>query len=170
MQKEPRQATRKDLAAVEAIVRRAYSPFVSLIGRPPGPMLDDFAKLIEAGRVVVVEREGAVRGVLVLVPEPEPEPEAMLLDNVAIDPASQGLGLGRRLLAYAEHAARAAGYRTIRLYTNEVMVENVVLYGRLGYVETHRAEENGFRRVYMVKTLDEPARSVPTWIATAANS
>jgi hypothetical protein len=37
------------------------------------------------------------------------------------------------------------------------MTENVALYGRLGFVETHRREEQGFRRVYMAKLLDMPS-------------
>jgi hypothetical protein len=33
------------------------------------------------------------------------------------------------------------------------MTENLALYSRLGYVETHRGEEKGFPRVYMAKRL-----------------
>jgi hypothetical protein len=33
------------------------------------------------------------------------------------------------------------------------MTENLALYSRLGFVETHRAEEIGLNRVYMTKTL-----------------
>jgi ribosomal protein S18 acetylase RimI-like enzyme len=97
----------------------------------------------------VVEREHAIQGILVLIPERD----AMLLDNVAVDPRAQGSGLGRRLLQYAEEAARAAGYQSVRLYTNEAMTENLSLYSRIGYTETHRAEEKGLKRVYMVKAL-----------------
>lgn len=145
-----RSATHNDLPDVESIVRQAYSPYVSRIGREPGPMLDDYRSLIEAGRVHLAERGDRVKGVLVLIPESD----AMLLDNIAVDPGAQGTGVGRRLLEYAEQAARAAGYRTIKLYTHETMTENIGLYTRIGYVETHRAEEKGFRRVYMAKALD----------------
>ena len=144
-----RRATPEDLHAVEAIVRRAYARYVGRIGREPGPMSDDYRALIEAGRVQVVERDGAVRGLLVLIPESE----AMLLDNLAVDPDAQGSGLGRRMLDHAEQAARDAGYRRIRLYTNEAMHENIALYARLGYEETHRAKEKGLKRVYMLKSL-----------------
>jgi len=41
----------------------------------------------------------------------------------------------------------------IRLYAHEMMVENIARYRGLGYVETHRAEENGLRRVFMRKPL-----------------
>ncbi len=46
------------------------------------------------------------------------------------------------------------GFKAIRLYTNEAMTENIRLYERLGFAETHRAQEKGFRRVYMTKPLD----------------
>ncbi|MGI4799445.1 MAG: GNAT family N-acetyltransferase [Janthinobacterium lividum] len=144
-----RLATVGDLQAVEAIVREAYTPYVARMGRMPGPMLDDYRASITAGRVHVIEHGGAVRGVLVLIPEVE----TMLLDNIAVDPAAQGAGLGRRMLGFAEETARASGFRAIRLYTNEAMTENVGLYSRLGWVETHRGEENGFRRVYFAKQL-----------------
>ena len=113
-------------------------------------MLDDYAALIAAARVHVIERDGAVQALLVLLPEPD----AMLLDNVAVAPEAQGSGLGRILLRFAEQTAVAAGYDRIKLYTNEAMTENITLYARLGYAETHRVEEKGLKRVYMVKTLD----------------
>ena len=112
-------------------------------------MLDDYEALIGKGVVYVVEREGAIQGVLVLIPEQG----AMLLDNIAVAPSAKGTGIGRSLLQYAENSARAAGYRAIRLYTHETMAENIALYSRIGYAETHRAEEKGLKRVFMVKRL-----------------
>ena len=112
-------------------------------------MLDDYSALIEVGHVHVVEHAGVVQGVLVLIPEKD----SMLLDNVAVAPAAQGLGLGRLMLAFAERCAIDAGYHSIRLYTNEAMTENIELYARIGYAETHRAEEKGLRRVYMAKPI-----------------
>ena len=149
MKGDLRLATTEDLTAVEEIVRAAYFPYVSRIGREPGPMLEDYRKSIADRRVHVVEQDGIVSGVLVLIPERD----AMLLDNVAVAPSAQGLGLGRKMLEFAERAARDAGLRSIRLYTNEAMTENISLYCRIGYCETHRAEEKGLRRIYMTKQL-----------------
>jgi GNAT superfamily N-acetyltransferase len=144
-----RLATSEDRPAVEAIVEAAYKHYIARIGRKPGPMLDDYGAQIAAGRVHVMECEGAPKGVLVLIPEPD----AMLLDNVAVDPSAQGKGLGREMMIFAEEAARKAGYKTIRLYTNVMMTENITLYARVGYVETHRAVEKGLHRIYMTKQL-----------------
>ena len=144
-----RLATEDDLPVVQDIVHAAYRHYIARIGRTPAPMQDDYAALIAAGRVWVAALAGAVRGILVLIPEGD----AMLLDNIAVAPDAQGRGLGRRMLDFAEAAALQAGYGAIRLYTNEAMTENIRLYTRAGYAETHRAEEKGLRRVYMRKGL-----------------
>jgi ribosomal protein S18 acetylase RimI-like enzyme len=153
MTSDIRSASLEDLAAVEAIVESAYARYVPIIGRKPGPMLDDYRALIDKGHVYVLSDGGGISAILVLIPEEH----AMLLDNVAVSPHAQGRGHGRALIAFAESMARERGLRAIRLYTNEAMTENVALYGRLGFVETHRREEQGFRRVYMAKLLDMPS-------------
>ena len=144
-----RLAQREDLAAVEALVTVVYTQYIPLIGQKPGPMSDDYSALIEKRRVYVLSSENKLAGMLVLLPEDE----AMLLDNVAVHPDMQGRGYGRALIAFAEKLSIERGFKAIRLYTNEAMIENVRLYECLGFVETHRAEEKGFRRVYMTKPL-----------------
>jgi GNAT superfamily N-acetyltransferase len=143
-----RSATPADLREVEVVVHAAYSSYVARIGKEPGPMQDDYASLIDHGRVYVLDDAGVV-GVLVLIPERE----AMLLDNVAVRPEAQGKGYGRRLLAFAEDEARRLGFRRVRLYTNVLMVVNLSLYPSLGYIETHRGEQNGYSRIFMEKAL-----------------
>jgi ribosomal protein S18 acetylase RimI-like enzyme len=144
-----RRARAADVAAVTAIVRDAYSVYIARNGKMPGPMRDDYALLIAGHRVHVLEDNREIVGLVVLIPERE----AMLLDNVAVSPRAQGRGFGVKLIAFAEAAARAAGFGAIRLYTQDIMTENLALYARLGFVETHRGEELGLNRVYMSKTL-----------------
>lgn len=144
-----RPAEARDHRAVAAIVDAAYDRYVAGMGKKPGPMLDDYADLISRGRVTVLDSAEGVCGLVVLIPEDE----AMLLDNVAVAPSVHGRGFGRMLIEFAEVAARRAGYTTIRLYTHEIMVENARLYARLGYVETGRGVEAGYRRIYMEKSL-----------------
>jgi GNAT superfamily N-acetyltransferase len=144
-----RLACQADRGSIEAIVRSAYGKYVPRMGREPMPMRDDYATLIDAQCVHVLDDDGVIKGVIVLMRETE----TLLLHNVAIVPEAQGTGLGRLLLTFAERAARDCGYGSIRLYTNEVMTENIALYTRIGYVETHRGDEKQFRRVYLSKTL-----------------
>jgi len=81
------------------------------------------------------------------------ELDHLLLDNVAVDPAAQGTGLGRALIAFAEAEARRRGYAEMRLYTHETMTENIALYSRTGWTETGRGEQNGFARVFFRKPV-----------------
>src|SRR5580700_11165835 len=94
-----RPARPEDRAAVEAIVHAAYAVYIDRIGKPPGPMLDDYARLIADGLVSVFEdASGTIAAIIVLVPQPD----HLLLDNIAVRPDQQGQGLGRRLIAFAE--------------------------------------------------------------------
>jgi hypothetical protein len=53
----------------------------------------------------------------------------------------------------AEDRARHHGLGEMRLYTNEAMTENLAYYGSRGYAETHRAEQDGYRRVFFRKPI-----------------
>ena len=104
-----RQAQPADLTAVQRIVEAAYAPYVSVTGRRPAPMDEDHAAQIAAGQVWIAPPDGVV----VLV---ETE-DSLLIDNVAVHPSTQGRGIGRSLLAFAETEARRRGFPRLRLYT-----------------------------------------------------
>jgi ribosomal protein S18 acetylase RimI-like enzyme len=99
--------------------------------------------------VTVAEVSGEVAGLIVL----GEEDEGFLVDNVAVDPAQQGTGVGRALLEHAEAEARRAGYDSIYLYTHELMTENLALYERSGYVEYDRRTHGDATLVYLRKAL-----------------
>ena len=144
-----RAATAADVSAITEIVDQAYRHYVDRMRKPPGPMLDDYAARVLEGAVSVLEEGAAIAGIIVLLPTTN----YLLLDNVAVSPARQGLGLGRRLLAFAEAEALRRGYHEIRLYTHQTMVENQRLYASIGYEETGRGTEAGYDRVFMPKQL-----------------
>ena len=112
-------------------------------------MAADFAAFITRDVVVVIEDTGDVCGFMV----GWPEQDAYLIDNIAVDPAAQGRGLGRKLIEHAVSEARRSGLLALRLYTNAAMTENLAMYRGIGFVETYRAVENGLNRVYMRWTL-----------------
>lgn len=134
---------------VRDVVHEAYRHYIARIGKPPGPMLDDYAQRIAAKQTWVVEDADGIAGILVL----EETSEGLLLDNIAVAPEQQGRGVGRVLLEFAEAEARRRGFDAVHLYTHELMTENIALYSRIGYVETRRVTEKGFDRVYMRKAL-----------------
>ncbi|OJJ74459.1 hypothetical protein ASPBRDRAFT_39579 [Aspergillus brasiliensis CBS 101740] len=145
-----RQATPADQHSIETIIQEAFSIYIARIGRKPQPMLDDYTALINDGVVYVIEHDGGIKGTVMLVPRED----AMIVDNLAVAQSARGTGLGRKLLEFADESARLAGYQTLQLHTNETMVENIAIYTRMGYVETHRADNKGWKRVYMAKSLD----------------
>jgi GNAT superfamily N-acetyltransferase len=138
-----------DVAAAERIVRAAYAKYEKLIGKPAGPVLDDYGRHAADGALWVLVDGMDVAGVLVLLPRED----HLLLDNVAVAPERQRRGYGRRLMAFAEAEAVRQGHREIRLYTHVVMAENIVLYGRLGYEVTGRGTQAGYDRVFMRKQI-----------------
>ena len=114
------------------------------------PMSADHAALIAAENVFVLEVEDFTCGVLVLLAESD----QVMIENVALLPSAQGKGYGRLLMDFAEQFARERGYAELRLYTNVKMVENIEIYKHLGYVETGRAGQDGYARVFMSKLLE----------------
>ncbi len=115
-------------------------------------MLADYAKEIARHQVWVAEEERQIIGGLVLIPKED----HLLLDNIAVHPDHQGRGVGRALLELADSEALSQGYRELGLYTHETMTENIALYGRNGWVETHRGHQAGYARVFMRKRLSSP--------------
>ena len=147
-----RRAEVADVAALTALAGEAYQVYVPRIGRLPAPMTADYAEAVRGGLTWVAAEDGEIVGLLVLAAQPD----HLLLENVAVLPSARGRGIGARLLAFAEEQARALGHEEIRLYTNEAMTENLAYYPRHGYTETHRGEQDGFRRVFFRKRLTGP--------------
>jgi ribosomal protein S18 acetylase RimI-like enzyme len=112
-------------------------------------MLDDYVRVIAERQVSIAERNGAIAGVIVL----SVTDTCFFVNNVAVRPSYQGLGIGRMLLRFAESEARRQSFGSINLYTHERMVENQLLYAKIGYVEYDRRGENGYSRIYMRKIL-----------------
>ncbi|MBS1166404.1 MAG: uncharacterized protein H6R00_2429 [Proteobacteria bacterium] len=147
---EMRAAGPDDVPAIETLIRDAYGKYVERIGRPPAPMTADYGRLVEAGGVWVLELDGSLVGLMALTSMAD----HLLVGNVAVSTAHQRRGLGSKLLAHAEAQARRRGFSEMRLYTNELMHENLVLYRKLGWSEYDRAEQDGFRRIFLRKTVE----------------
>jgi ribosomal protein S18 acetylase RimI-like enzyme len=148
-----RPAQLEDVESIRSLVERAYSPWVPVLGRRPGPMDEDYAALVAGGDVYVWASPEIV-ALLVLRPT---DGGALMVENVAVDPAAQGKGLGPSLLAFAEEQARERGIDELRLYTHERMTSNIELYSRLGWTEYDRLVEHGFARVFMRKQVSPAA-------------
>ncbi|EGR49301.1 uncharacterized protein TRIREDRAFT_59827 [Trichoderma reesei QM6a] len=155
-----RKATPDDIPPLQAIVNASYSKYIDRIGKPPAPMLADYAKLLETRDIFILEattneEDGTpvVKMVGSIILGVDAEGDAVTVNNLVVEPASQGRGYGRVLMDFAEGVAKEKGLSCVALFTNVKMHENVGLYLKLGYVETGRRTEDGYERVYFRKQL-----------------
>ncbi|MEO1468130.1 MAG: GNAT family N-acetyltransferase [Pseudomonadota bacterium] len=169
-----RPAVAGDLPRMAAIAVEAYARYVPrLDGREPPAMRPDFARFVGIGVgdgvAWVAEAPPARQPALpppsaqdllaycLACPDGGPPggegPAGWEIHNLAVDPAAQGMGLGRRLIATAEAEGRARGFAVLRLLTNVVMVENRALYARLGYRALGERAYRGTRVIDFEKAL-----------------
>jgi ribosomal protein S18 acetylase RimI-like enzyme len=146
---EMRHAVAGDAAAIRALTRAAYAKWVPVIGREPMPMAADYEAAVAKHRFDLLYVDGTLAALI----ETIAKDDHLLIENVAVDPAFQKRGLGRRLMAHAETVALGLGYRELRLYTNKSFAENVTLYQRLGYTIDREEEFRGGFTVYMSKRI-----------------
>lgn len=144
-----RRATQADVPAITALVSAAYTPWIEIMGRVPGPMRFDYAKMVER-HIIDLHHSGED---LVALVEMEPTQAHLTIVNVAVAPGWQGRGIGRALMAHAEAVAREHGLAKTWLFTNKLMDSNQSLYARLGYRFEHEAPFLGGTIVHMSKTL-----------------
>jgi ribosomal protein S18 acetylase RimI-like enzyme len=145
-----RLASRDDATIVSTITEAAYSKYIHRIGRKPEPMTMDYGEMISKHPVHILMIRDHPVGVLVL----KHEEDQTLIWSVAVHPDYQRQGLGIRLLELAEQEALAYNYKSIRLYTNSLFVENIAFYKWLGYEETRREPFLGSTLVHMAKSLE----------------
>lgn len=144
-----RLACEDDLHAITTCVHSAYTIYLTRMDKAPAPLFANYKALLARDTIYVLVSAERVCGVLVMMPQDT----HMFIENVAVDSRSQGQGFGKALMAFAEQEARKARLSEIRLYTNELMTENLRFYRKLGFEEIDRRVEDGYRRVFLHKAL-----------------
>lgn len=142
-------AVEDDRQAILECVDDAYRKYIDRIGKKPAPMFANYLELISKSLVYVATDKEQLKGLIVLILKEN----YLLIENVAVYSIFQGEGIGRRLIEFAFMLAKEAGLQEVRLYTNELMNENLLYYPKFGFIVLNRSIEDGYRRVYMSKSL-----------------
>ena len=126
---ELRRAGPDDALAIDALTQEAYAKWVPVLGRFPKPMTANYDAAVRDHLIDLLFVGDRLTALIEMIPQAD----HLLIENLAVSPACQGAGYGRRLMGHAEGLAASLGYGEVKLYTNKLFAENLQFYRRLGY-------------------------------------
>jgi GNAT superfamily N-acetyltransferase len=128
-----------------ALLHRAFAYMAARIDPPSSLHRLDAAGLAGkalAERCFLAFRDGRLAGCVFCAPRPD----CLYLGKLAVEPALQGQGIGRALIARAEAEARARGLAALELQTRIELAENHAAFARMGFVRTAESAHAGYDR------------------------
>ncbi len=146
---------------VARVIRAAFTPYLGALGRAfpaEGTAAyaegwEQFAAELARGDVYVALDGGRIVGAV----RTKPQEKDLYIQQIAVDPARQGTGVGSWLLQRIDEVARARGLGGLSLETAEMAVANIRLYRRHGFEIVSRGPpDHGLDphiRVHMVKSF-----------------
>jgi len=141
-----RSALPDDADGLKDCMYSAYAIYESRMEGKRLPPLDiDFKTEIELYPTWVIDQQDCIVGGLTMMFE---DSNASIA-NIAVHADFQGLGLGTKLMDFAETRAREKQYQKLQLATHVLLTENLSLYQHLGWQVYERDDV----RVYLQKVL-----------------
>ena len=135
-----RRATSADAAALTALTRAAFQPWVAIMGREPLPMHTNYTIAIAQDQIDLLDLNGPVALIHMV-----PKPDHLWVETIAVHPDHQGRGIGPQLLAHAAATAQTLNLPELRLLTNAALTTNLAFYAKQGFAQTAREPfRNGF--------------------------
>jgi DNA-binding MarR family transcriptional regulator/GNAT superfamily N-acetyltransferase len=121
-------------------------------------ILGSFVKQFDAAteNAWVAERDGAIVGSVFLVRESASIAKLRLL---YVEPSARGLGIGRQLVDACITFAREKGYRTLQLWTNDILVSARRIYQAAGFRLVKEERHHSFGKDLVGQTWELALRS-----------
>jgi GNAT superfamily N-acetyltransferase len=138
---EPRRVTSPDdFSAILALITRAFASMHSRIN-PPSSLASLTIDSLQSGGEVWAAGHPPI-ACMVLTPHPD----HLYLGKLAVDPAMQGQGLARTLIAHADTRARELRLPRLQLLTRIELTENHHTFIALGFTQTATFTHTGHTR------------------------
>jgi predicted N-acetyltransferase YhbS len=130
-----RLADTRDVAAIVRVINVAFRAAETFFIEGDRITAETLQPMLDKGNFLVAEDAAGLVGCVYV----ELQGERAYFGLLAVDPARQHRGLGRRLVDESENHARAAGCRVMDLRIVNLREELPPFYRRLGYLETGTA-------------------------------